>query len=50
MTREPASNPVVTRALSLGMKQPEREANHHLHLVEVKNSGALLSLLNTSSW
>jgi hypothetical protein len=47
----PASYPMGTGALSLGVKWPGREADHSApSSVKVKNAYSLPPLYNTSSW
>jgi hypothetical protein len=50
---EPTQPPIqwVPGALSLGVKLPEREADHsHPHSAEIKMRGAIPPLPNTPSW
>jgi hypothetical protein len=47
----PASYPMGTRSFSLGVKWPEREADHSPpSSVEVMNAWSYTSTHNTSSW
>jgi hypothetical protein len=53
LTLEPTQPPIqwVPGALSPGVKQPWREADHSpLFSVEVKNGGGIPPLFHTSSW
>jgi hypothetical protein len=53
LTGEPTQPPIqwVPEALSLGVKRPGREADHSPpSSAEVKKSGAIPPLRNTSSW